>query len=216
MMEYTSPMTVIILLILAALFGSIGISAKPNDDWGWLVWTIRLIALIFLVLGILGLLDLMNYRITARIKERNYAQIAHQVKLSDAFKGLTHSQSEYVMAYGEVALITIPGVPGPTHFVRVGGKMVPFLFVVDFFDWSTQSAPQLWPIRDAKEIGKEHPGDDGWKGARGYSEALTRYILAQGWARDATGPDSATLSEPLETVAGYFGITYDDTGEKNG
>jgi len=212
MMEYTSPMTVIILLILAALFGSIGVSAKPNEDWGWLVWTIRLIAILFMVLGILGLVDLMSHRTAMRIKEHRQALVFPQIQIANALKGLSQSQADYVMAYGEAALITIPGTPGPAHFVRVGGLLVPYLYVVDFFDWSARTAPQLWPIRDAKEIGKVKAGDEGWKGARRWSEELTRYIMAQGWARNSVGPDSATLSLPLEQVAAYFGIDYDTTG----
>lgn len=48
---------------------------------------------------------------------------------------------------------------------------------------------------------------DGWTNGVQYATELTNSILANGWAKRASGPYAAILVEPLETVAGRYGVS---------
>ena len=200
MYDYPRLRDPLIATILAGCCFILALKGERLPDW------LRMFAVflgcVFTATALVTGLDFLMYRIGARVEELKLAQTAGAVRYASALRGLTMSQTDLVQRQLATSIAGIPGDDGPVWLIRGQAGDVPLAYAVDFFEWSKQSAPYLWPVRRGGEAG----GGDGWSNGVQYATELTKSILANGWAKQASGPYSAILVEPLETVASRYGV----------
>jgi len=203
MYDYPRLRDPLLSTILAGACFLLAWKGERLPDW------VRLFAVfvgcVFSATAIVTGLNFLMYQIAARKEEMSLAVVAGPVRFASALKGLTMSQTDMVQRQMATSLAGIPGDDGPVWVIRGQAGDVPLAYAVDFFEWSKQTAPYLWPVRRGSEAG----GGDGWSNGVQYAQELTRSILANGWAKQASGPYAAILVEPLETVAGKYGVGSD-------
>jgi hypothetical protein len=168
----------------------------------WLRMFLAFMGVVFSATAIVTGIDFLVYRIGARLEEFSLARYAGAVRFASALKGLTMSQTDMVQRQMATNIAGIPGDAGPVWVIRGQAGDVPLAYAVDFFEWSKQTAPYLWPVRRGSEVG----GGDGWSNGVQYAQELTRSVISNGWAKQASGPYAAILTEPLETVASKYGV----------
>lgn len=196
--DFATTGQVVAMILITALVTGVGWSMRSDGELAWIAIVLRLISIGFILLTLFLALDLGRHYNSERIRERNFAVVAGQVRLADALKGLTQSSQEYVMAHG-ISLEIIPG-DAPQVYVRMGAGVIPLLFVQDYLQASVPTFPELYPIRDVAERLPE------WKGARRFAEMFTRACMDAGFIDRASGPHAARLVTDIERVAAWFGV----------
>lgn len=163
---------------------------------------LALLGCIFTAVFLVTALDYGIARFAEWKRSVGQARVYPAVQFAYALKGLTMAQTDLVQRQMETIIFGIPGDPGPEWYIRGNTMDIPLLFVMDFFEWSQQTAPYLWPVRDGHLIG----GGDGWKNGVQYAQDLTNLLVKNGYAAPAAGNNAALLVEPLPKVAKNFGV----------
>lgn len=166
-----------------------------------------------ILMGMFGLtaffttLDWLTYRVSLRMRDLGEAHVYPAVMLANAVRDLTVDKTDLIRRYSAVEISALAAEHGPIWNVQCLTRNVPWEFVVDFLSKSVESDPYLWPVREAGEIGKTLDDDRGWPNSEMLATEVTNFIISRGWAAKSTGPFAAKLTQPLNIVAGYFGIT---------
>lgn len=187
-------------IILAGLCFILAWRGERLPDW--LRLFLAFMGCVFSAAALVTGLDFLTYRVSERIRGLSAARYYGPNMFAASLRGLTMSQTDMVMRQMGLGVVGIPGDGGPAWMVRCSTMDVPLGFVADFFEWSKQTAPYLWPVRDGAQVG----GGDGWTNGVQYATELTNSIIAMGYASRASGRYAAVLTEPIETVAGRYGV----------
>jgi len=167
----------------------------------WLRLFAAFLGIVFAATALVTGLDFLLWRISERVSDLNHARHGWKEAFALSLRGLTASQTDMVQRQLAMAIVGIPGDGGPVWAIRGSAVDVPLEYVADFFEWSKETQPYLWPVRRGHEAG----GGDGWSNGVQYAAEITRSVISNGWAKAASGPYAAILVEPLETVAGKYG-----------
>ena len=169
----------------------------------WLRLFLVFMGVVFSSVAIVTALDFMAHKTSIRLREIQSARIWGAERLALALKGLTMAQTDMVQRQMELAVVGIPGDGGPAWLIRGMSTDVPLAYCVDFFEWSKQTAPYLFPVRRGSEVG----GGDGWSNGVQYAQEITRSVIANGWGKPASGPYAAILTDDLPVVASKYGVS---------
>ena len=199
-MDFPKLREPLISIILAGLCFILAWRGERLPDW--LRLFLAFLGCAFSAAALVTGLDFLTYRVSERIQGLSAARTYGAVQMAYALRGLTMSQTDLVQRQMGLGVVGIPGDGGPAWMVRCSTMDVPLGFVADFFEWSKQTAPYLWPVRDGTQVG----GGDGWMNGVQYATELTNSIIANGYASRASGRFAAVLTEPLETIATRYGV----------
>jgi hypothetical protein len=172
-------------------------------DWARLV--ILLAGILFLAVCIVTAGYLLVYQTADAIRSLGMARVDPPILLANALRGLSGMALDIVERHDSVKILALIQEGGrPVWAVRTGAMDIPYPFVKKFFEESAQTAPHLYPVSDAYDL-KDDSGQP-WPNAERLAEALTNYLISNGWAEQAVGRSSARITQPIRVIARRFDV----------
>lgn len=179
----------IVCFLVAALALAIVLRVHLPD---WLRFWLASIALIFGAIGLVTVINWLTYTSAARIRDMADARTYGARAMANAIRDMSSSKAEAILSMNQVYIEMIADETEPVFLVRTLTGVVPFDFVVEFMEQSATTDPYLWPVRECAN--------------KDWGSALTRLIVAKGWAEESTGPLPAKITKPMKYIASRFGV----------
>ncbi len=181
---------------LAALFAAVALRVTWLPDW--LRALLMFGAIIFGAAGVVTAWNWITYNAAYRIGELSKARVAGPYLLSVGLSGLSAKQTDLIARHDIVGISGIVGDDDITWTIHAPGGDIPWQFMADFLEKSTETDPYLWPIRKHEEMG--------WPDSENLCTITTNLIKHKGWAEPSSGPYTARLTTALGIVAGKFQV----------
>lgn len=198
MLDYPRLREPLLAALAAAVFILAAWRGERLPDWFRLLCVA--FGVIFLATALVTALDFLTYRISRRMYELSTARTAGMRELASALHGLSTSQTDLVASGNGLIIRGLLGErSGPVYTLKCVKSDVPMQFVADFLGASQDTAPYLFPVNRAGELGE-------WKNAVHMAQDITNILVANGLAKPAGGPYPAILTEELATVATMCGV----------
>ena len=136
--------------VLGLLFAALCVALAWKTDWpAWLRFVLVMAAIVCGTASVMALVDWAVHETSTRIKEMRWAQVADAVQLSNAVKGLSTAQVEFVRSQTVAEVFGIPGDDGMLWRIRFPGGDVELEFIEEFLRASMEvPGDYLWPVRD--------------------------------------------------------------------
>lgn len=182
----------IIFFLIAALVLGLVLKVQLPD---WVRFWLASVAIIFGMAGIITALNWLSYTSANRIRDLADARTHGARVMANAIRDMSSSKAEAILSMNQVYIEMIAEETEPVFLVRTLTGVVPFEFVVDFMEQSATTDPYLYPVRECAN--------------KDWGSALTRLIIAKGWAVDSSGPLPAKMTKPIKYIAAKFGVELD-------
>jgi hypothetical protein len=200
-MDYPRLRDPLLSALAAVICFSMALAATRAPDW--LRMFLTACGIVFATAAVITGLDFVLARFADRLSEIDAARTAGATRLASAMRGLTMTQTDFVMRQSAVTVSGLLSDVAPMWVVRGPTVDIPLDFIADFLEKSAESYPYLWPERKAAEIGE---GEQTWSNARQYCVEATNLIVSNGWAQRAVGPYAAMATVGLDVLRAHLGV----------
>ena len=180
----------IILLILAALSGTLAMKAETLPDWGRLF--LILCAIILGIAGVIGMIDLVTILYIDRIRDLGFARLRPTMELANSLIGQSPGSLDLLSRH---AILDVRGLLGEDQVlwtVKFLHGDMPLDFIGLFLTMSQDTAPFLWPVRRHDEIVFKD-----YVNVEDKLTQCTKEFILRGWAEQHAGPYAAKLKDGI-------------------
>ena len=179
----------IICFLIAALALAMVLKVQLPD---WVRFWLASVALVLGAVALVTVINWLTYTAAHRIRDLAEARTYGARVMANAIRDMSSSKAEAILSMNQVYIEMIADEAEPVFLVRTLTGVVPFDFVVEFMEQSATTDPYLWPVRECAN--------------KDWGSALTRLIVAKGWAEDSSGPLPAKMVKPVKYIASRFGV----------